>query len=267
MNLFSKPWALVRTSWQAYLSYRVSLISYRLGDMAEVIILVLMWTAIYGHRDVIQGFTLSEMLTYVLIGNVFRMITGTFIYENLAWDIKKGRISNVLVKPVSHFWHTFFSNSAIYTLINPFGIVTQLGLAAIITRQVIWQAAPGSALVITAMIFLAFWIEWMISYLIGLSAFWFTDFDGIFAAVDAVRWILAGTLFPLSLLPAWFLNLGLSLPFAYSFFAPMQLYLGKMSAAIGLRGILIQVAWLAALALIIKIVWKKGLKKYEGVGI
>lgn len=56
-------------------------------------------------------------------------------------------------------------------------------------------------------------------------------------------------------------------PFAYIIFAPTQVYLGKINLAEGLKYVFIEIIWLVALYFIIKIVWHKGLKKYEGVGI
>ncbi|MFZ2969740.1 MAG: ABC-2 family transporter protein, partial [Minisyncoccia bacterium] len=125
----------------------------------------------------------------------------------------------------------------------------------------------GMIAVLLAMIFLAFIIEWQISYLVGLIAFWTDEVDGIYTTVTQVRKFFAGGYFPLSLLPAFFVNLSFALPFAYSFFIPTQLYLGKIGIETGIQGLFVQIIWIILLNFIIKLVWQRGLKRYEGVGI
>jgi ABC-type uncharacterized transport system permease subunit len=47
----------------------------------------------------------------------------------------------------------------------------------------------------------------------------------------------------------------------------MLIYLNKTSIAESIRGILIQVVWIAVLYFAGRQIWTRGLKKYEGVGI
>ena len=121
--------------------------------------------------------------------------------------------------------------------------------------------------VILLMIILAFVSELLISYLIGLIAFWADEVDGIFTTVDRLRKFFSGGYFPLNFLPPIFVTASFSLPFAYSFFVPAQLYLKKIDISAGIRGIFIQLIWIALLYGIIRLLWRRGLKKYEGVGI
>ena len=85
---------VINVYWQRALAYRSVIIAYRAGEMAEVLILILMWTSIYGKQDIIKGFTLPEMITYVLIGNLFSVITRNFLTNVVAHDIKDGRLSS-----------------------------------------------------------------------------------------------------------------------------------------------------------------------------
>jgi len=78
---------------------------------------------------------------------------------------------------------------------------------------------------------------------------------------------MSGTFFPIVLLPAFLVKASYFLPFIYTIYIPVQLYLGKISFAEGLRGLAIEILWLVVLYGIIKVVWRFGLKKYESVGI
>ena len=53
----------------------------------------------------------------------------------------------------------------------------------------------------------------------------------------------------------------------YTFFVPVQFYLGKTSRFEAVRAIGVEVLWLFGLYVVIRVVWKRGLRKYESVGI
>ena len=53
----------------------------------------------------------------------------------------------------------------------------------------------------------------------------------------------------------------------FSIFIPAQLYLNKLNLTTGLKGIIIQLAWIVVLYCLIHMVWQKGVKKFEGAGI
>ena len=69
--------AIINTYWQRALTYRATVIGYRIGEIGEALVLILMWTAIYRGRDIIQGYTLREMITYVLMGYFFMSLCAT----------------------------------------------------------------------------------------------------------------------------------------------------------------------------------------------
>jgi ABC-2 type transport system permease protein len=105
------------------------------------------------------------------------------------------------------------------------------------------------------------------SYLIGLVAFWTDEVSGLYATIDRLKKFLSGGYFPLNLLPLTYIKISYALPFSYSFFVPTQLYLGKINIATAINGIYVQGAWIILLALIIALVWRRGIRRYEGVGI
>ncbi|MEK7149993.1 MAG: ABC-2 family transporter protein [Patescibacteria group bacterium] len=258
---------VINVYWQRALAYRSVIIAYRAGEMAEVLILILMWTSIYGKQDIIKGFTLPEMITYVLIGNLFSVITRNFLTNVVAHDIKDGRLSSFLLQPISYF--NFILSRELGRLSFAFlmSVSSQVVIILFFLNKFIFNSDIIYLSVILIMIILAFITELLISYLIGLIAFWADEVDGIYATVDRLRKFFSGGYFPLNFLPPVFVTASFSLPFAYSFFVPAQLYLKKIDILAGIRGIFIQLIWIVLLYGIIRLLWKKGLKKYEGVGI
>ncbi|MBI4023072.1 ABC-2 family transporter protein [Candidatus Berkelbacteria bacterium] len=258
---------IIQAFWQRALTYRFTVLAYRTGEMGELLVLVVMWTAIFANQPIIQGFTLQEMITYILVGNLFQVIVRNFLSNVIARDIKDGRLSMFLIKPMSYMSYILAQEIGRISLATLMSILSQLLIIGLFTNAFLWNWDPATLIVIAAMVFLAFVTELFLSYLVGLIAFWTDEVDGIYDAVYRVRRFFAGGYFPLSLLPPLAVQVSSILPFAYSFFVPAQLYLGKIELVTGLQGLLIQLGWIVALFGFIAFVWDRGLRRYEGVGI
>lgn len=262
-----KFFTIVKAFWQRALTYRFTVLSYRIGEIGEMLVLILMWSAIYDGQKVISSLTLEEMITYILIGNFFNAIIRNFLTNVIARDIKEGRLSMFLIRPIGYFSYILSQEIGRISLATIMSIITAVLVILCFTGTFIWNVDPIYLLIIFVMVILAFVTELLLSYLIGLIAFWTDEVEGLYTTLDRIKKFFSGGYFPLSLLPLTFVQISFVLPFAYSFFVPAQLYLKKIDLFTGLRGILIQVIWILIFALIIKIVWNRGLKKYEGVGI
>lgn len=262
-----KYWAVVDTFWQRALTYRFTVISYRIGEIIELVTLILLWSAIYERVPNIGGFSFKEMVTYLLTGNLFRVMVRNFLPSVIDKDIKDGKLSLFLVKPMTYFQFILVKEIGRISVATIMSIISQVIVVLLFSNLFIVNFEILHILVILAMLILAFLTELLLAYLIGLVAFWTDESEGLYYSVDSLKKLLSGSYFPLSLLPGAFLNISLLSPFAYSFYVPTQVYLNKLNLFIGLKGLIVQAVWIAILYLIIQIVWKMGLKKYEGVGI
>ena len=102
-NHIKQAAVIIKSAWVRNLNYRVTIIAYRIGDMAEILVLILMWTAIYANGSgIIKGFTLNEMITYVLIGNLCTAAVRNFLSGFVSRDISEGRLSMFLIKPIPY---------------------------------------------------------------------------------------------------------------------------------------------------------------------
>jgi ABC-2 type transport system permease protein len=263
--VFKKYLVVVKTYWQRALTYRFTILAYRVGEVSEMVILIIMWVAIFGDQETVRGFTLQEMITYILIGNLINAIVRNFLATRLSNDIKRGRMSLFLVKPMSYFVDTFLRGFASLATIMSVG--SQLLVMLFFLHLIKFNTDPRYLLVIVAMVFLAYLTEFLLSFLVGLIAFWTDEVDGVYATIDRIKRFIAGSYFPLSLLPAAFVKISFMFPFAYSFFVPTELYLRKINLGIGIRGLAVQLAWIVLLGGITAMVWRLGVKRYEGVGI
>lgn len=264
---FKQAWIIISLAWQRNFTYRFTILMYRVGEITEILVLILMWSAIYaGGNGTIKGFTLDEMITYVLFGNLCAAAVRNFLPSFVSRDINEGRLSMYLVKPIPYLKFIFINELGRSFLATFVSLITQILIICFFLDKVVFNTSPLCIILIIGMVSLAFVIELLIGFLVGSIAFWTDEVDGIQATIERVKRFFSGGYFPLTLLPPPFAIASIYMPFSYSFFVPAALYLKKISISQGVHGIIVQIVWILLLALILNIVWQSGLKRYEATG-
>jgi ABC-2 type transport system permease protein len=259
--------AILKTELQRQMTYRLNFFGFRLANIVEISTQLIIWSIIFQKADMIRGYSYNEMMSYVLISWLILFLTSSYGYEdNISKDIYLGRLGNYLLKPMSYLK---------YTIIVSFGRVVIALLTAVLLMAVIimvlhnYLIAPPSLIHIVLMlpmIMAGFFSRLFMAILAGFIGFWTTEVQGIYKFIDVLIKFFSGSYFPVNLLPALLLKISFFFPFIYNIYIPTQLYLGKITIIEGIKGFGVQIIWLFLLYLIIKLVWKFGIKKYENVG-
>lgn len=266
-NQLKQARIIISTAWQRNLTFRFTTMTYRVGELAEILVLILMWSAIYATGSgTIKGFSLNEMITYVLIGNLAAVAVRNFIPGYVSRDINEGRLSMFLVKPISYIKFVFINELGRAFLATIISVGSQIVIICFFLDRIFINSDPVYILLILAMVFLSFIIELILGFIIGCIAFWTEEVDGIQMTIERIKRFFSGGYFPLSLLPISLITTSNYLPFQYSFFIPASIYLKKMSLMEGVRGLGVQFIWIILLSIILHFVWKRGLRKYEATG-
>jgi len=265
--MFKKELTIISAYWQRNLVYRSTIVAYRIGEIVEQMALVVLWLAIYDNTPLVSGYTINEMITYVIVGNFFNVLSRNFIARLVALDIKEGKLSAHLLRPFSYLKFMFLRTVGGHSLAAMLSALSEVVILILFYTKIQFNFDPAYLLLIVAMIAFAIITEFLLGFFIGMIAFWTDEVDGILDTILSLRKFFSGGFFPLSLLPALLASISYALPFAYTFFVPMQLFLKKISITVGLRGLAVQIVWMIILYGLIKFFWKRGLKKYEGVGI
>lgn len=256
-----------KVAWIRGLNYRFLVLTYRLGEIAENLVLVLMWTVIYSNgSESIRGFGVNEMITYILVGNLFMVAVRNFLPSYVSRDINSGKLSMYLVKPISYVKYIFFHELGRSSLATIVSIFSQVVVIAFFLDKFVFNLDVRYLVIIFLMVFLAFIIEFLLGFLIGMIAFWTDEVDGIATSIERAKKFFSGGYFPLNILPVGIGTFIGYLPFAYSFFVPAQLYLKKIDLVQGIQGLFVEIAWILVLLIIFWITWKRGLRRYEAVG-
>lgn len=259
---------IINNEVQRQFTYRVNIIAFAFGNIAELVALTVIWTIVYTNIDSIQGYTSNEMISYVVFAWFFSFLTTTYAFEqNIAKDIHQGTLSGLLVKPQSYI--RYVATVATGRISIAFGIVIIQGILVFLffRDRLIFSLSPRTLFLLFCMLIASYAINLFLSIIIGFIAFWTNEIHGVYYSLKVFSKFMSGTFFPIGLLPVFFAKASFFFPFVYTIYIPVQLYLGKISFAEGLRGLVIELLWLLILYGIIKIIWKFGLRKYESVGI
>lgn len=260
--------AIIKAEWQRQLTYRVDFWGFRIGNLFEIISQVVIWSAIFRNATIVNGYTYDEMMTYIIIGWLFLFISSNYGLEGkVSYQIHTGTLSNFITKPISYLRHTAVLSFGRVSIALMSAILMQLIVVIIFSSHLIMLADPSRLSIILAMVLISYFVRLFFAIIVGLISFWTVEVYGIQHMFTVAVKFLSGAYFPLSLLPAILYKASLATPFVYSFYFPMQIYLGKINLIEGIFGLMVQLLWLLAMYVIIKIIWKFGLKKYESVGI
>jgi ABC-2 type transport system permease protein len=118
---------------------------------------------------------------------------------------------------------------------------------------------------LVSIIFIGRTIIFFYCILIGSSAFKFINNSGFIRTFGHIFIFTSGSTFPLDIIDQvqWLQFL----PFAYTFYHPMQIYLGNYNFQETLSVFAGGIAWCIILYFLAKLVFKKGLKRNEAVGL
>ena len=230
-----------------------------------------LWKSIYTYSSVtiIRGYTFDMLVDYFVLS----MLVGYFAWSDIDhWMehmIVHGDMIADLVRPMRFIKAEFYfelglKTMALVTQAIPlvFGSYLLLGLSFFSWKLTI--LATISTALASTMFFL-------ISYIIGMGAFWLNRISGIRRMKRGIILFMSGGLLPIAFFPEWFISLSNYLPFQYIRYVPINIYTGKYSVAgFGFENIFVvfgvQVLWVLALLLIASKMWRKALKKFSGAG-
>jgi ABC-type uncharacterized transport system permease subunit len=121
--------------------------------------------------------------------------------------------------------------------------------------------SPAAGLAYLASLILAIGVNFLISTIVGLVAFWTLELLGFNMIVQLFSEFLSGGLIPLWFLPPWVRRIAEWLPFQSLVHLPLSIYIGKIEGAAVWTALLKQVAWIGVLSATAWLIWKAAERK------
>jgi ABC-2 type transport system permease protein len=249
---------------QTGLRYRLNTLFFLPIFVVPALAAFFLWTAVLGPSGQLGSYDLSSMVTYYLVTHFFVSNTPFSAWTEIGESIRDGTLARWLTRPAGHYGLFLARNLGTWVLYWLMGIGGVVALGLLLRPHFRFQ--PDPYLVLAA---LSLWLGGVVlgftwGYLLQLTAFWTERVRGSLGVVEQVVSFLAGALAPLDLLPLS--GLWQWLPFRFAGYVPAQIYLGRMSEReIGAEAAIL-LGWMLAFAVLVQVVWQRGLRRFQGAG-
>jgi ABC-2 type transport system permease protein len=284
-GLGSRPadWA-PEASWRRlarkyYRIFRISLIErmvYRgdflLGSVLRflpLITTVLLWQAIYrgAGRTELGGFRLPEMIAYLLLVHISRMFSSMpGLAAGIARDIREGTLKKYLIQPLDMVGYL-----AVYRLAHKAAYVAMSCIPYAVLFFLCrgyFKGLPDATTLVAylASLLLGFVVGFCFETSMGMLGFWFLQVSSFLYIINTLNYFVSGHMFPLDLLPPFWVGLLKLLPFQYLAYFPAAIFLEKVQGRDLVAGLLVELGWAVFLLVLTRVLLRQGLRRYSAFG-
>lgn len=244
-------------SFFSSITYRSNLIISLLSRIIQLSLSLFMWNSIYqSSSQIIGGYTKSEMFLYLVLTGILSLL---FTFEpifRIAQIVQSGQISILLLRPINIKWENFAK------FIGSKFMIILIALLAIL----LFSQTASLLLLFYLGLAILLWYELM--FLIGCFSFWIIQMWPLKPIINAFYLLFGGLLFPLNILPVHIYHLLM--------FSPISLVSSDLVESIIkyqansktiLLYIFVSFLWILFLSIASKLVFQRGLKKFEGNGL
>jgi len=254
-----------KTTFATMVQYRASLFIWMISQVLEPLVYLIVWSTVSnGSGGSVGGFTASGFAAYYLALMLVNQVTYTWIMFEYEYRVRQGSLSIALLKPV-HPIHSDISDNLSSKVITLPILMVVAGLLAFVFHPTA-AIKPWAVLVFVPAIGMAFLVRFLLEWTLALAAFWTTRVNAINQVYFLLMLFLAGQIAPLSLFPRWLQIVADVLPFRWMLGYPVELILGRLDRIQALEGLGIQAAWLIVSLVLIRLVWRAGVRVYTAVG-
>jgi ABC-2 type transport system permease protein len=257
--------AMLRVGFAEAVAYRAELFLWVLATTMPFIMMVL-FSAVTADGP-IGRYDQSAIIAYFLVTLVVRQVTTSWVAWQLGRDIRQGTLSLKLLRPV----HPLLSYVVESVTTIPLRLLVMVPVFVIslfvIHSGSIAQRPESYALAVLA-IFQGFCISVLMNLLIGCASFYLESATKLMDFVLVVFFVSSGYLIPVDLFPPLIRALVDALPFRYQLALPVELITGKYDHHLGeaVEMCLRQSLYTALFALLLSLVWRRGVRRFDAYG-
>ncbi|HLD21415.1 MAG TPA: ABC-2 family transporter protein [Patescibacteria group bacterium] len=257
---------LIRTGIQYDFIYPFRSLIWTLNSVVYIVVFPFIWLTVYNDQEVLFGYSREGIITYFVLLLMVEYLVMSFIDEEMNYDIREGKISNILLKPVNitqwYFYDQFGFRIMRIVLFALLYIVLTTFFHLPFFVPTHWYTIP---FVLVSIIFgnlLAFQYK----MILGCISFWIEEAYAIRLIVTMFTTILTGFIAPLVFLPLMVQHISVFLPFQYMLYFPLAIYLETLSIPTIIGGLSIACIWLILLWYIRSLVLQKSIRHYNAIG-
>ncbi|PZD95533.1 daunorubicin ABC transporter permease [Paenibacillus sambharensis] len=246
---------LIRIRFLMMLAYRVNYYSGIVIYAINIGAYYFFWNAIYMDEEVIRGFTLAQMTTYVAVSWMARAFYFNNLDREISNEIRDGSVAIQFIRPYVYL---------VVKMMQGFGeglfrlllfMVPGLVVVSLIF-PIEFPSDPKTWLLYALMLLLSFLINSQINILTGLCAFFIENIEGMMRMKRVLVDLFSGVVIPIALFPGWLAAIVQWLPFQAIAYLPSSVFTGRTTGDAALQALMLQVIWFVVLIIPIWLLWR-----------
>jgi ABC-2 type transport system permease protein len=254
-----------KTTFASMVQYRASLIIWMIAHVLEPLVYLIVWSTVSDTGGGSVGdYTTAQFAAYFIVLMLVNHVTYTWIMYEYEYRIREGMLSPALLRPVHPIHADIADNVSAKGVTLPFMLLIAAGLAALFHPAVSPQ--PWALVAAIPALFLAFLLRFMLEWSLAQAAFWTTRIGALNQTYFVLVLFLSGQIAPLSLFPQPIQVIASILPFRWMIGFPVELLLGRLTPSETLMGLGAQALWVILAYLLLRAVWRAGVRIYSAVG-
>jgi ABC-2 type transport system permease protein len=254
-----------KTTFATMVQYRASLFIWMIGHVLEPLVYLVVWSVVAeGGGGSAGNYTTAQFAGYFIVLMLVENVSYTWIMYEYDYRIREGLLSPALLRPVHPIHADIAENISSKAITMPFMLVVAGVLAAVFHPSMsprLWAMAAA----IPALV-LAFLLRFLLEWTLAQAAFWTTRVSAVNQSYFVLVLFLSGQVAPLTLFPHALQIVAAILPFRWMLGFPVELLLGRLTPAEAMLGLLVQVLWVGIAYVMMRLVWRSGIRLYSAVG-
>lgn len=254
-----------KTTLATMFAYRASLFIWMIGQVLEPLVYLIVWSIVSNNNGGSVGsYTTNQFAAYFILLMLVNQVTYTWIMYEFEYRIREGILSFSLLKPVHPIHSDIADNISSKLITTPFMILVAIALTVIFHPSLSPQ--PWAIAFFLPAMLLAFAVRFLLEWTLALSAFWTTRVGAANQTYFVLMLFLSGQFAPLALFPIPVQIIANILPFRWLISFPIDLMMGRLTVDQAFIGLGVQSAWLIISYVLLRIVWRAGVRIYSAVG-
>ena len=250
------------------LEYRFEFFVNILSTLFPILIQVFLWFAIYGGTgsEALYGYSFAQMLAYVAVAGAVSKFINTGVEITVNNDIHSGGLAQFIIKPVKYIPFRLAQAAGQKFSSSVTMVAFTAAVLLVLNLSVGFEINPAGACLFVVSLLTAAVLNFFIFFMLSVAGFWLTEVGRFFHALQITVMVASGGVFPITIFGENYIFISRFLPFQYTSFFPISVMTGALGYGEIVSGMVIQLIWIAALAIVSSLLWRIGIKRYVAVG-
>jgi ABC-2 type transport system permease protein len=256
--------ALLRAHIGVGLAYRARLTIWILSSLFPLLLMAV-WLAVVDEVGPAAGWGRTDFVSYYAAAALLYHTTQSFLVWTWDDDLRSGNLSYKLLKPIDPF-HQYLTQEIGFRAVVVAVLVPILVILTVVIPDLTYRISPFEWALVVVAAASGFFLNVMMSLAFCTIGFRTTQAANVYSLWWGAGAFLSGWIAPLALMPAPVAAAGQLLPFRSSMGFPLEILLDRLRPVEIAFGFTITLAWIVVFALLYRLGWRSGIKRFQAVG-